>query len=206
MLWTSQAALRYFIHICFSSIRSTTSGSVCWCRSAGRSVLYNLGVLCACVLAASAMAQPPTRLLLIEMDWGKAPLSCPSLLTHTSVVNTHATLVWLSPFLLFILFSNTLIRSLHLPLLSFCLRDIMHFSDQPRSFELRWSDSIAADPVQKKPKSFYLIYSPSGLRVEPYTNQNPQTVACRQPESKRTKHLENQESANSDRQPACCRD
>lgn len=72
---------------------------VCWCRSVGRSVLYNLGELCACVLAVSAMAQPPTRLLLIEMDWGKAPLSCPSLLTHTSVVNTHATLHWLSPFL-----------------------------------------------------------------------------------------------------------
>lgn len=60
------------------------------------SVLYNLGVLCGCIRAVSgkAMAQPPTLLLLIEMDWGKASLSSLSLMTHTSVVNTHATLVW----------------------------------------------------------------------------------------------------------------
>lgn len=58
----------------------------CW-------VLYNLGVLRGAV-SGIAMAQPPTLLLLIEMDWGEASLSSLSPLTHTSLVNTHATLVW----------------------------------------------------------------------------------------------------------------
>lgn len=138
----------------------------CW-------VLYNLGVQCRCTLAVSgiAMAQPPTLLLLIEMDWGKTSLSSLSLLTHTGVVNTHATLVWVLPFsthsslqrfsafyhvpscytygsffasaLTFLSFEILFVLLRSLP--PYSLRtDIMHFSNQ---LCCDWTEMIWLDPV-----------------------------------------------------------
>lgn len=80
-------------HRCFS-IHSTISRRFFACIVASVAEFCITLECCVELYRGIAMAQPPTLLLLIEMDWGEASLSSLSPLTHTSLVNTHATLVW----------------------------------------------------------------------------------------------------------------
>lgn len=139
-----------------------------------------------------AMAQPPpTLLLLIEMDWGKASLSALSLLTHTNMINTYATLVYVlyisicfllsfcCVFFNLISFCKTLICNL----LSCCLRkDILHISNQICSdwAEMIWLDGMSIAGPAVRLKSFCLIHSLSDLQVEQSTTSS--WVAFRRPQ------------------------
>lgn len=141
------------------------------------------------------MAQPPTLLLIIEMDWGEAWLSPPCPRWHTPVCYKHmlplseSFLVVPISFKLpsFLIIVHTLVSLLHsspITFLSFHIQfrflcnllrrslimDIMHFSNQLCCdwTEMIWLDHMRiADPVLKL-NSFYLIYSPSDLQVELY--------------------------------------
>lgn len=186
--------LTYF-HDPFNNILSF----LCLHRSISCRVLYNLGVLCGCIRDGDGSASYTAFINRNGLRRGFTSLPVPAD-THQCGKHTGCH-VWGLSFCTdsFPLFLNIPLLSSPITFPSFDIQfgllcsfppcrlimDIMHFSNQLcRDWtEMIWLDRMRiADPVVKL-NSFYLIHSLSDLQVELSTNQNPLTVACRQPES-----------------------